>query len=100
LNTTLESLINGVPMVAIPITNDQPGVAARMAWTGGGEFVPLKKLSVPKLRTAIQQVLGEDSYKKNATRLLEAIRRAGGVSRAADIIEQVIATGKPVPSTD
>jgi len=98
LNTTLESLINGVPMVAIPITNDQPGVAARIAWTGSGEFVPLKKLSVPKLRTAIQQVLGEDSYKKNATRLQEAIRRAGGVSRAADIIEQVISTGLPVLS--
>jgi UDP:flavonoid glycosyltransferase YjiC (YdhE family) len=43
-------------------------------------------------------VLGEDSYKKNATRLQEAIRRAGGVSRAADIIEQVISTGLPVLS--
>jgi zeaxanthin glucosyltransferase len=96
LNTTLESLSNGVPMVAIPIANDQPGVAARIAWTGAGEFVPLKKLSVPKLRTAIQRVLGEESYKKNATRLQEAIQRSGGVSRAADIIEQVIATGKPV----
>jgi zeaxanthin glucosyltransferase len=96
LNTALESLSNGVPMVAIPIANDQPGVAARIAWTGAGEFVPLKKLSVPKLRTAIQQVLTEESYKKNATRLQEAIRRAGGVSRAADIIEQVISTGKPV----
>lgn len=29
VNTTLESLSNGVPLVAIPITNDQPGVAAR-----------------------------------------------------------------------
>ena len=96
LNTTLESLSNGVPMVAIPIANDQPGVAARLAWTGAGEFVPLKKLSAPKLRTAIQRVLGEDSYKKNATKLQEAIRRAGGVSRAADIIEQVVSTGKPV----
>ncbi|MFO5492781.1 MAG: glycosyltransferase, partial [Cuspidothrix sp.] len=27
LNTTLECLTNGVPMVAIPIANDQPGVA-------------------------------------------------------------------------
>ncbi|NEP59081.1 MAG: glycosyl transferase family 1, partial [Symploca sp. SIO2G7] len=98
MNTTLESLSNGVPMVAIPITNDQPGVAARIAWTGTGEVVTLKSLSVPKLRGVIEQVLTEDSYKKNALRLQEAIRRAGGVKRAADIIEQVVATGKPVLS--
>ena len=96
MNTTLESLSNGVPMVAIPITNDQPGVAARLAWTGAGEFVPLSRLSVPRLRDAIQRLLTQDSYKKNASRLQEAILRAGGVSRAADIVEQVISTGKPV----
>jgi UDP:flavonoid glycosyltransferase YjiC (YdhE family) len=53
-------------------------------------------LSVPKLRAAIERVLTQDSYKKNASRLQEAIRRAGGVSRAADIIEQAVSTGKPV----
>jgi MGT family glycosyltransferase len=96
MNTTLESLSNGVPMVAIPITNDQPGVAARIAWTGTGEVIPLGKVSVEKLQKAVKLVLTEDSYKKNALRLQEAIHRAGGVSRAADIIEQVISTGKPV----
>jgi len=98
LNTTLESLSNGVPMVAIPIANDQPGVAARIAWTGTGEFLPLSRLSVSKLRTAIQQVLTQDSYKQNALRLQEAIRLAGGVSRSADIVEQVVYTGEPVLS--
>ncbi|MEG4115515.1 MULTISPECIES: glycosyltransferase [unclassified Microcoleus] len=96
MNTTLECLTNGVPMVAIPITHDQPGVAARIAWTGAGELVPLSQLSVPKLRGAIQQVLTQESYKKNATRLQEAIRRAGGVSGATDIIEHAVSTGKPV----
>ncbi|NEP21081.1 glycosyltransferase [Moorena sp. SIO3I6] len=97
-NTVIESLTNGVPMVAIPITNDQPGVAARIAWTGTGEVIPLGKVRVEKLQKAIKRVLTEDSYKKNALRLQEAITRAGGVSRAADIIEQVVATGKPVIS--
>lgn len=96
LNTTLESLSNGVPMVAIPIANDQPSVAARIAWAGVGEFIPLSRLSVPKLRTAIQQVLTQDSYKQNALRLQEAIRHAGGVNRAADIVEKAVFTGKPV----
>ncbi|MCC5667435.1 glycosyltransferase [Nostoc sp. CHAB 5784] len=98
MNTTLESLKNGVPMVAIPVANDQPGVAARVAWAGAGEAVPLSSVNVPKLRAAIQKVLTEDSYKKNAVRLQEAIQKAGGVSRAIDIVEQVVATGKPVLS--
>jgi zeaxanthin glucosyltransferase len=96
MNTTLESLNNGIPIVAIPIANDQPGVAARIAWAGAGEMVPLARLTVPKLRNAVQKVLTEDSYKKNAVRLQEAIQKAGGVSRAIDIVEQAVSTGKPV----
>jgi len=96
MNTTLESLNNGVPMVAIPIANDQPGVAARIAWTGAGECVPLAKLTVQRLQKAVKQVLTEDSYKKNALRLQDGIKQAGGVSRAIDIVEQVASTGKPV----
>ena len=91
MNTTLESLSNGVPMVAIPIANDQPGVAARIAWTGTGEVVPLKRLSVSRLRSSINRVLKEESYKKSALRLQEAIQQAGGVKRAAEIIEQAVA---------
>jgi MGT family glycosyltransferase len=100
MNTTLESLSNGVPMLAIPITNDQPGVAARIAWSGTGEMVTPSRLSVPRLRAAIKRVLVENFYRKNALRLQEAIRRAGGASRAADLIEQAIATGKPVLRED
>ena len=96
MNTTLESLSNGVPMVAIPVANDQPGVAARIAYTGVGEVVSLKELSVSKVRSAIVKVLAQESYKKRAIDLQEAIVRSGGVKKAADIIEQVILTGKPV----
>ncbi|MGB8687483.1 MAG: nucleotide disphospho-sugar-binding domain-containing protein [Microcoleus sp.] len=96
MNTTLESLSNGVPMVAIPVMNDGPGVAARIAYTGVGEVVSVKELSVPKVRSAIEKVLTQESYKQRAIEMQEAIVRSGGVKKAADIIEQVISTGKPV----
>lgn len=96
MNTAMECLTNGVPMVAIPVANDQPGVAARISWTGCGETIPVKKLTVASLKNAIQKVLTNPSYKENAVRLQKAIDASGGVSRAADIIEQAIATGKPV----
>ncbi len=41
-------------------------------------------------------MLAEDSYKQNALRLQDTIRQAGGVTRAADIIEQAVSTGQPV----
>ncbi|NES75855.1 MULTISPECIES: glycosyltransferase [Okeania] len=96
MNTTLECLNNGVPMIAIPIALDQPGIAARIAWSGAGEAIPLKRLTVERLRTEISQVLTQPSYKQNALRLQSAIKRSGGVTRAADIIEQAVSTGKPV----
>jgi len=96
LNTTLESLDYGVPMVAVPITDDQPGVAARIAWVGVGEFVSLSRLNVSSLRKAIERVLTESSYKQNAVRLQALIRKTGGVTQAADIIEQAVSTRTPV----
>lgn len=90
MNTTLESLSYGVPMVAIPITNDQPGIATRIAWTGTGEMIPVSKVNVKKLRETIQKVIADDSYKKNALKLQQAIQQAGGQKRAADIIEQAV----------
>lgn len=96
MNTTLESLSNGVPLVAIPIANDQPGVAARIAWTGAGVMIPLKWLRVSRLRQAVAQALTKDSYQKQARRLQAAIQRAGGVDRAVEIILQAASTGKSV----
>ncbi len=96
MNTALECLTYGVPMVAIPITNDQPGVAARIAWTGAGEIVPLNKLTAARLETALKLVLTKESYRQNALRLKQSIAKSGGVSHAADIIELAISTRQPV----
>ncbi|OIP78293.1 MAG: glycosyl transferase family 1 [Oscillatoriales cyanobacterium CG2_30_44_21] len=96
LNTVMESLSCGVPMVAIPIANDQPGVATRVDWTGTGLVIPLKKLTVPKLQKAITNVLKDPNYQNNAKKMQAAMEKAGGVKQAADIVEQVIVTGKPV----
>lgn len=96
LNTTLESLSNGVPMVAIPITNDQPGVAARIAWTGTGGVVPLRQATAANLRRAVTTVLGEDAYRARAQAMQRTIQTGGGVQQAADVVEQVARTGRPV----
>src|SRR5262249_344705 len=64
LNTALESLAEGVPMVAIPIGYDQPGVAARIAHHGVGEFVDIEDLTVERARGLIEQVLNNPGYRE------------------------------------
>jgi MGT family glycosyltransferase len=87
LNTVLESLACGVPMVAIPITNDQPGVAARIAWRGVGEVVTPKRLTAARLRTAIDRVRSTPAYGENARKLQQEIISLRSLEYASDVIE-------------
>ena len=88
LNTVLESLSQGVPLVAIPITNDQPGVAARISYTKTGAFVPLKELTVSRLSSLIDEVLRNPEYRQNANRLRQAIADTNGLEKAVDLLEE------------
>ena len=99
LNTALECLSNGVPMLAIPIANDQPGVAARIVWTGTGEMVPLSKLSTASLRTEVRRVLGDQRYPDRARKLQEAIRSRDGISMAAALIEEALPMHTRIPGS-
>jgi zeaxanthin glucosyltransferase len=87
LNTTLESLAEGVPLVAIPQGNDQPGVAARIAHHKAGVFIPLRRISAKRLRGAIESVLTQESYRTAARRIQAAMREIDAGGMAADVIE-------------
>lgn len=88
LNTTLEAIMSATPMVAIPITNDQPGVAARIQHLGIGEKVPLKKLTAPKLRAAIERVLKTPTYRERAEHWASELKKINGPELAAELIEK------------
>jgi len=88
LNTTLESLAQGVPMVAIPLGYDQFGVAARIVYHGVGESIGTNDLSVDGLHTLVQRVLSTPSYREKAQYFQNIIARRRGLDVAAEVIEQ------------
>jgi len=90
LNTTLESLAEGVPLVCIPLGNDQPGVAARVAARGAGVVVSRRWLNAKRLRSAVQAVLKEEQYRQAARRVQASLLRINGLQQAADIVEDVL----------
>ena len=87
LNTVLESLAQGVPQVAIPVTFDQPGVAARIAHHQAGVVTSLDKLTSDRLSRCVNEALQEPTYRNNSRRLQMEIAKANGLSVAADIVE-------------
>jgi MGT family glycosyltransferase len=93
INTVLESLAEGVPLVCIPLGNDQPGVAARVKAHGAGVVVPPRRVNAKRLRSAVRAVLENDSYRLAARKIQSAIAEVDGLDRAADIIEDVLKIG-------
>ncbi|MEG3437894.1 glycosyltransferase [Pannus brasiliensis CCIBt3594] len=88
MNTILDSLTYGVPLVAIPITFEQPGNGARVRYLEVGEVFSLNNRSISKLRSTVQRVFTEEKYRENARKIQQSIARSGGVKQAADIIEK------------
>jgi MGT family glycosyltransferase len=101
LNTALESLAQGVPMVVLPVAYDQPGVGARVEWAGVGRSIPVGRLTVEHLRDAVRAVLRDPAYSARAERLRASIEAADGLNRAADLIEGAFgAVARIAPSAE
>ena len=86
----LDALAAGVPIVALPIAFEQPGTAARVAWTGAGEVLSPRTASVRRLALALDRVIGQPRYREAASRLAAGINAAGGASSAAAAIDAAL----------
>jgi MGT family glycosyltransferase len=98
VNTALEALAQGVPIVAIPIGFDQPGVAARIAYHGVGEFVEIGHLTAERLSELIQRVQKNPSYRDRARYFQKVIAQTQGLDLAADVIERAFKKNQIVDS--
>ena len=90
LNTVLEALGFGVPLLAIPITNDQPGVGARIAHKKVGLVISQDNLSSSDLRDLITHAVEDSTLRANAGHLSESIRKNDGLAMAAGLIEKAL----------
>ncbi|RYF81209.1 MAG: glycosyltransferase [Comamonadaceae bacterium] len=90
LNTALECLAAGVPMLALPLAFDQPGVSARIVHAGAGLRLSPHRASVAALRDGLAQLLAEPAFRQNAQRLGREVRGSGGTAEAAQRIEDAL----------
>jgi UDP:flavonoid glycosyltransferase YjiC (YdhE family) len=79
-------------MVVVPVMWDQPENAQRIAEASAGVRLAPGRCTAKRLRGAVEQVLGDGTYRRNAERLGAALRRYGGPEQAAGLLERVLRT--------
>jgi zeaxanthin glucosyltransferase len=86
-NTVLETLARGLPMLALPIAFDQPAIGARIRHAGVGEVISPRRASAFRLRKSMKRIMHEPLFEQQAHKVQQQIAAAGGVKRAADLVE-------------
>jgi MGT family glycosyltransferase len=86
MNSTMESLYYGVPMVVLPQMVEQQMTARRVSELGLGVMLESSSDSAQKLREAIERVRQDVSFRARAQEMQRAIQQTGGYREAADAI--------------
>lgn len=89
MNSVNESLYFSVPLVMLPQTTEQGGVAERVSQLGAG--MKLEKKDATSILNAVDTVLANKSYQENAATIAEGFKRCTGAKGAADKILSVCA---------
>ena len=85
MNSVSEALYFGVPLLMLPKTKEQEGVAERVRQLGAG--ILLEGDSPEEIRLALQTLMKNHTYRKSAESIGESFRSCGGAKAAADKIE-------------
>ena len=93
--TTMAGLRAGLPLVLVPTSWDKPDIALRMVEAGVALRLDPRRCTPETLRAAVDEVLGNPSYRIAARRAAEKLAAAPGPSGAADHIETLAAASVP-----
>jgi UDP:flavonoid glycosyltransferase YjiC (YdhE family) len=87
-----KALYYGVPMVLVPWSRDQPGVAARAAALGVAEVIAKQELTALRLSATIDRVLGNRRYQAKAACSASRLQAQDAVAMACARIEELLET--------
>lgn len=87
MNSVMEALAQGVPMVVVPQTNEQRATAERVEELGLGAYLPSGGADAAALREAVAAVLGDPATAEKVGALRDVVRATSGPVLAADAVE-------------
>lgn len=88
MNSVMEAIYYGVPMVVVPQQPEQATTAARVTELDLGIGLEPVQVTAEELRNAVATIDGDPGYRSRIAHMQKAARDAGGYLRAADVIQQ------------
>ena len=86
MNSTNEGLYNGVSLIVIPLSADQPIIAGQVTKIGAGIQLQMQSLTANQLYESAEHVLNQPSFNKAVANISESFQKSGGYHRAVDEI--------------
>jgi MGT family glycosyltransferase len=96
--SVLGALCAGVPVIVVPTEWDKPEVAQRVVDSGVGVSLSPRRCTPRALRDAVERLLGDESFRRNAQRLGQILNSYGGPARAAELLEELALTRRQAGS--
>ncbi|MFC4147341.1 macrolide family glycosyltransferase [Micromonospora mangrovi] len=87
MNSAMEAMYFGTPVVALPHMPEQRIIAARLAELGLGVDLSGQPVTADGLRAAVDAVAADDAVRAAVGTIRDALRSTDGPPRAADYIE-------------
>lgn len=88
MNSVMEALYHGVPLVVIPQMPEQAITAKRVMELGLGVALEKTDITVSALQAAVAKVANEPQFRQNTQQMREIIQEAGGYQQAVNAILQ------------
>jgi MGT family glycosyltransferase len=89
-NTVCEALSFGLPLIVVPIRDDQPIVARQVIDAGAALHLRYGKVTAASARAAVEELFRKAAYRDNALRLKKSFESLGGARHAANAIEELL----------
>ncbi|GCE14680.1 macrolide family glycosyltransferase [Tengunoibacter tsumagoiensis] len=86
MNSTMESLYYGVPLIGIPQMPEQAMNAKRVQELGLGIALNAASVTAEVLRASVEKILADPTYRQQTLAMQETVRTAGGAQKAVDAL--------------
>jgi len=96
ISTVNEALMQGIPMLSVPLGRDRMEMAQKSANNGYGIRLDLHKATPRRIKKAMIELLKNPKYQRAAEGVMHSYQSCDAPRTGADLILRLAETGKPI----